>query len=122
VSDRVVLANMSFRARHGVLDWEKTQAQRFEVDVELELDLEPAGRSDDLAATVDYGALYDRVREIAEGPSVELLETLAARIATGALDADARIEAVTVRVRKPEVKLDGPLDYAGVEITRGRAS
>lgn len=122
MSDRIVLANMSFQARHGVHDWEKTQAQRFEVDVQLELDLEPAGRSDDLAATVDYGALYDRVREVAEGPSVGLLETLAARIAAALLGADVRIEAVTVRLRKPEVKLGGPLDYAGVEITRGRAS
>lgn len=120
MSDRIVLANMAFEARHGVHDWEKTQPQRFELDVELELDLQLAGGSDDLAATVDYGAVYDRVREIADGPSVDLLETLAERVAERVLDTDARIAAVVVRVRKPEVKLGGPLDYAGVEITRSR--
>jgi len=120
VSDRIVLANMAFEARHGVHDWEKTQPQRFEVDLELELDLEPAGRSDDLAATVDYGSVYDRVHEVVEGPSVDLLETLAGRVAERVLDADARIVTVVVRVRKPEVKVGGPLDYAGVEITRSR--
>ena len=120
MADRIVLANLVFQARHGVHDWEKRQPQRFEVDVELELDLSPAGRSDDLTATVDYGAVFERVRAIVEGPTVELLETLAARVGEAVLDADGRIDAITVRIRKPEVKLGGPLDYAGVEITRWR--
>lgn len=120
MADRIVLANLVFQARHGVHDWEKRQPQRFEVDVELELDLSPAGRSDDLTATVDYGGVFERVRAIVEGPTVELLETLAARVGDAVLDADARIDAITVRIRKPEVKLGGPLDYAGVEITRRR--
>lgn len=120
MADRIVLSNLVFQARHGVHDWEKERPQRFEVDVELELDLSPAGRSDDLAATVDYSAVYDRVRAIVEGPAVELLEALAARVAERVLDADARIDAITVRVRKPEVQLGGPLDYAGVEVTRQR--
>ena len=120
MGDRIVLANMAFQARHGVHDWEQTQAQRFEVDLELALDLAPAGRTDDLAATIDYGPLYDEVRSIVEGRSFALLEALAQAIADATLAKDARIEAVTVRVRKPEVRLGGPLDYAGVEISRGR--
>ena len=120
MTDRIVLANLAFQARHGVHEWEKTQLQRFEVDVELELDLGPAGRSDSLAATIDYGPLYDQVRSIVEGRSFDLLEALAQAIADAVLAADRRIEAVSVRVRKPEVRLGGPLDYAGVEIRRGR--
>jgi dihydroneopterin aldolase len=120
MTDRIVLANMAFEARHGVHDFEKTQAQRFEVDVELELDLGPAGRSDNLGQTIDYGPLYDQVRSIVEGRSFELLEALAQTIADAILAADRRIEAVTVRVRKPEVRLGGPLDYAGVDISRRR--
>jgi len=120
MSDRIVLANMAFQARHGVHPSEKVEAQRFEVDVELGLDLAPAGRSDDVADTVDYGPLYDRVRAVVEGPSFDLLEALAHAISDAVLGADSRIEGVTIRVRKPEVRLGGPLDYAGVEITRHR--
>ena len=120
MSDRIVLSNMAFDARHGVHDWEKLQAQRFEVDVELELDLGPAGRTDNLGQTIDYGPLYEQVRSIVSGRPVDLLETLAQSIAEAVLAADLRIQAVTVRVRKPGVKLGGPLDYAGVEITRRR--
>ena len=120
MSDRIVLANMRFLARHGVHDREKVEPQRFEVDVEIGLDLEAAGRSDDLAGTVDYGGLYDWVRTVVEGPPLDLLETLAEHIARAALELDRRIEAVTVRVRKPDVRLGGPLDSAGVEISRRR--
>ena len=54
MTDRIVLAGMTFQARHGVEDWEKSEAQRFEVDVELALDVQPAALDDDLAQTVDY--------------------------------------------------------------------
>jgi len=124
MADRIVLAGMGFEARHGVHDWEKTQPQRFEVDVVLELDLASAGRSDDLARTVDYGPVYEAVRSIVDGPSVDLLETLAESIAAAVrarvaeTDAGRALGSVTVRVRKPDVRLGGPLDYAGVEITR----
>ncbi|HLX36129.1 MAG TPA: dihydroneopterin aldolase [Candidatus Limnocylindrales bacterium] len=121
MADRIVLSNMAFESRHGVLPREKVEAQRFEVDLELELDLGPAGESDDLTRTVDYGPVHELVRGVVEGPSVELLETLAERIAAAVLAAFPAVEAVTVRVRKPEVRLGGPLDYAGVEITRRRA-
>ncbi len=120
MTDRIVLANLAFQARHGVHAWEKTQPQRFEVDLEVGLDLAPAGGSDALADTVDYGAVHALVRHVVEGPPVDLLETLATQIAAAALALDPRIEVVTVRIRKPEVKLGGPLDYAGVEITRRR--
>ena len=121
MSDRIVLAGLAFEARHGVNDWEKEQAQRFEVDVELGLDLRPAGRSDELERTVDYRGVYETVRSIVEGPSRDLIEALAEAIATGLLEANPQVGEVVVRVRKPEVRLGGPLDHAAVEITRGRA-
>lgn len=120
MADRIVLANLAFQARHGVHDWEKRQPQRFEIDVELWLDLVPAGRSDDLAQTVDYGAAAAVVRGVVEGPSVDLIETLAERIASELLALDSRIAEVTVRVRKPAVKLGVALDHAAVEIARRR--
>jgi 7,8-dihydroneopterin aldolase/epimerase/oxygenase len=120
--DRIVLAGMTFLARHGVNDWEKVEPQRFEVDVELALDVRAASMSDDLAQTVDYRGVHEAVRSVVEGESVDLIETLAERIARDVLAADARIDTVVVRVRKPDVDLGGQLEYAGVEIRRGRAA
>jgi 7,8-dihydroneopterin aldolase/epimerase/oxygenase len=120
VSDRIVLANMRFSARHGVHEWEQREAQPFEVDVELHRDLRGAGTDDDLGQTIDYGAVYATVQRIVEGTSMRLLEALATTIAESLL-ADLDVTEVVVRVRKPAVKLPGPLDYAGVEIRRARA-
>jgi FolB domain-containing protein len=119
VSDRIMLANMRFQGRHGVHEWEQLTAQPFEVDVELLLDLQPAGIDDDLELSVDYGQVYEGVRQIVESTSFRLLEALAEAISHELL-ADFDATEVVVRVRKPEVRLDGPLDYAGVEIHRQR--
>jgi dihydroneopterin aldolase len=120
MTDRIVLAGMAFLARHGVNEREKVEHQRFEVDIELELDVHAAGDSDDLAQTVDYRGVYEAVRAIVEGPSFDLIEALGAAIARDVLAIDPRAEAVTVRVRKPDVDLGGPIEFAGVEIHRRR--
>jgi len=120
MSDRIVLAGMVFLARHGVNEREKVEEQRFEVDVELAVDTRAAAAGDDLGETVDYRGVYERTRRVVEETTVELIETLADRIAREILAATDRIEEVTVRVRKPDVDLGGPLDYAAVEVTRGR--
>lgn len=122
MSDRIVLANMVFQARHGVADREKVEAQRFEVDVELGVDLQPAAVEDDLERTVDYGPVYETVRQIVESTTYNLIEALAEAICHELLSEYSRVREVTVRVRKPEVRLGGPLDYAGVEIRRQRSS
>ena len=120
MSDRITLAGMAFQARHGVHDWEKVEPQRFEVDVELVLDVQPAGLDDDLAKTIDYGAVYQETRQVVESTTFNLIEALAEAIAHEILGGNERVEEVVVRVRKPQVRLDGPLDYAGVEIRRVR--
>jgi dihydroneopterin aldolase len=120
MTDRIVLAGMAFQARHGVLDWEKSTAQPFEVDVELVLDVQPAGLDDDLTRTVDYRGVYAIVRQIVESTTYNLVEALAEAIAHEILAEQALVDEVVVRVRKPQVRLDGPLDFAGVEIRRVR--
>ena len=122
MTDRIVVANMVFQARHGVHDWEKVEAQRFEVDVELWLDLQPAALEDDLDLTVDYGTVYQVTRQVVESTTFNLIEALAEAIAHEVLVGQPLVEEVVVRVRKPEVRLDGPLDHTSVEIRRTRTS
>jgi len=121
VSDRIVLTNMRFQGRHGYYDHEMTTPQAFEVDVELLLNLQPAGLDDDLAKTVDYAEVYTATRQIVESTSFRLLEALAEAISHEIL-ADFPIIEVGVRVRKPKVELGGPLDHVAVEIWRRRPS
>ena len=120
--DRIYLDGMVFQARHGVHDREKVNAQRFEVDVELLLDLQPAGLEDDLARTLDYGRVYETVRTIVESTTFNLIEALAEAIAHELLSDFPGLEEVTVRVRKPEVELGGPLNFAGVQVRRRRSA
>ena len=108
---------MRFEAKHGYHEWELQTLQPFEVDVELVMNLQPAGVDDDLTKTVDYGRVYDIVRQIVESTSFRLLEAIAEAISHELLSA-FDVQEVGVRVRKPAVKLGGPLDHAAVEIWR----
>jgi len=121
VSDRIILRNIRLEGRHGVHEYELETPQPFEVDIELLLNLQPAGIDDDLAKTIDYGRIYDVVRQIVESTSFHLLEALAEAISHEILAEFPAVE-VGVRIRKPAVQLGGPLDYAGVEIWRRRSS
>jgi dihydroneopterin aldolase len=119
--DRILLSDMVFHGYHGTLPAENELGQPFVVSVELRLDLRPAGNSDDLTKTVDYGEVHRLARDIVQGPPVRLIETLAERIAAGALDEHPAVEAVKVRVAKPHVRLgDTVLAGSAVEIVRRR--
>jgi len=120
MTDRVVLANMRFNGRHGVLEEEQATAQPFEVDAELILDLRPAGLSDDISRTADYRDVFRICREVVEGPSFRLIEAVAETIAARILAEfeAAGVSEVVIRVRKPKVALPGRLDAAMVEIRR----
>jgi dihydroneopterin aldolase len=120
MSDRIVLRNMRFNGRHGYYEHELTNPQPFEVDVELVLNLQPAGVDDDLEKTVDYGRVYAIARQIVESTSYRLLEAIAEAISHEIL-AEFDVTEVGVRVRKPAVQLGGPLDHAAVEIWRRRS-
>lgn len=120
MSDRIVLRNMQFTGRHGYYQHELETPQPFEVDIELVLNLQPAGVDDDLEKTIDYGRVYAIARQIVESTSFRLLEGIAEAISHEILAA-FEVTEVGVRVRKPKVQLGGPLDYAAVEIWRRRS-
>jgi dihydroneopterin aldolase len=98
---------------------ERELGQRFEVDVELTLDLGRAMASDALRDSVDYSRAYAVVREEVEDRQYQLLEGLAGAIVRRLLAA-LPVTAVLVRVRKPQVPIDGVLSYTAIEIQRGQ--
>jgi dihydroneopterin aldolase len=112
-----VLQNIQLEGRHGYFEHERDVPQPFEVDVELLLDLRPAGVDDDLTKTVDYARVYEIVARIVGSTSYRLLEAIAEVISNEILAAFP-VDEVVVRVRKPAVQLGGPLDHAAVEIRR----
>ncbi|HEY0559312.1 MAG TPA: dihydroneopterin aldolase [Frankiaceae bacterium] len=119
MNDRIRLAGLRVRGTHGVYEHERRDGQDFVVDVTLELDLRRAATSDDVADTVHYGELAQALAAVVAGPPVDLLETLATRLAAVCL-ADARVRAAEVTVHKPQAPI--PLDFADVAVTlrRGR--
>ena len=120
--DRILLEGMTFHGRHGTLPAERELGQPFVVDVELRLDLRPAGLSDDLEKTVDYGEVHRMARGIVEGEPVGLTETLAERISAAVLENFPVVESVRVRVAKPHVRLNGTvLAGSAVEVVRHAA-
>ena len=120
MSDRILLERIAVMARHGVFPEEAQVPQRFLLSLDCRLDLGPAGRSDALADTVSYADLAALAARVATKQRFRLIEALAERIAAEALAAFPPIEAVTVRVDKPDAPM--PVDVAGiaVEITRRR--
>jgi dihydroneopterin aldolase len=120
MTDRLELRGMRFTGTHGVLPDEHVTPQRFEVDVVLAFDLRAAGLADALDRTVDYGEVFRVAEATIQGPHADLIETLAERIASQLLADHLGVEAVTVRVRKPDAPLPGHFSWAGVEITRRR--
>ena len=112
--DRIELRGIEAFGHHGVLPHERELGQTFLVDVALELDLTRAGASDDLADTVDYGALSGDLHAVVTGERYDLIERLATRLAEVCL-ARPTVVAATVTVHKPHAPV--PVTLADVAVT-----
>jgi dihydroneopterin aldolase / 2-amino-4-hydroxy-6-hydroxymethyldihydropteridine diphosphokinase len=121
MTDRIVLQGVSARGTHGVLDFEKRDGQTFVVDVTMVCDLQRAGRTDDLAATVNYAEVADDVVARITGPSFDLIERLAEVIADDVLCHDL-VESVEVVVHKPEAPVGHPFTDVQVRVERTNAA
>jgi len=120
VKDKIILKGMRFYGHHGYFEAEKSLGQWFNVDVEIVLDLSKAALSDALEETINYAALYQVIkRAVEQGRSFDLIEAVAGRIMKGCFQFN-KVEAVKVRVEKPQVPLGGPIDYTAVELERTR--
>ena len=120
IDDRLMLRGLRVMALCGALPEERDRAQPFELDVDLGVDLAPAGLSDDLGDTVDYGAVCAVVAAAAEREQFTLMEAMAHRIVEVCLGADPRVQRVTVEVRKLRPPVPQHLSTSGVHITRYR--
>ena len=119
MSDELTVTGLECWGHHGVFDFERREGQAFVVDLVLGLDTAPAAASDDLHDTVDYGSLVTQVKACVETDPVDLIETLAQRIADVCLLAD-RVEWARVTVRKPDAPIDATLSGVALTITRKR--
>lgn len=120
--DRIILRELHFVARHGVLPQEKMTSQKFSATVELELPLAEAGQSDRLDQTIDYCAAQEVVRSIIEGAHKKLIETLAETVASELLRTFPRLAAVTVEITKPNPPVDFQFAGVAVRIRRERVA
>ena len=118
-TDRLAVRGIRATGHHGVFDFERRDGQSFVVDLVLGLDTRAAAAGDDLAGTVDYGAVVSRVVEAVENDPVDLIETLAQRIADVCLE-DPRVEWAEVTVHKPEAPIEATFHDVTLTITRSR--
>lgn len=119
MADRIELRGLRVRGTHGVFDHEKRDGQDFLVDLVLWTDFTAAAASDDLADTVDYGALALFARDVVAGPSCDLIETVASRIADGVMQMAPDAHAVEVTLHKPQAPI--PAEFADVAVVARRS-
>ncbi|MEP7055561.1 MAG: dihydroneopterin aldolase [Actinomycetota bacterium] len=119
MSDRISITGLRVHGRHGVFEHERRNGQDFVVDAHLSVSLAAAGASDLVADTVDYGSVAETITKIISGEPVNLIETLASRIADACL-LDPRVTGVEVTVHKPQAPVSGQFDDIAVTIARVR--
>ncbi len=121
MTDSIALTGLRASGFHGVLDEERVNGQEFVIDVTVTLDLHPAAASDELGATIHYGTLAEEVVRAVERDPVDLIETVAERVAAVVLAYPAA-ESVRVTVHKPSAPITVPFADVAVTIERRRAS
>jgi dihydroneopterin aldolase len=120
VGDRIEILDLRVLGVHGVLPEERERSQPFSIDLVAWVDMTTAQLSDDLADTVDYGALAALAAEVVGGRSYQLLEALAGRLADALLGTDPRLLTVAVTVRKLRPPLALDVASTGVRVSRSR--
>jgi 7,8-dihydroneopterin aldolase/epimerase/oxygenase len=120
MSDRIFVSGLLIHAHHGVMPHEENVGQRFVIDLELAIDLAPAGRSDKLADTASYSAIVDTATRAFTRESFQLVEAAAGGIAEALLAGFPKVSSVRVTVHKPHAPIAAIFNDVGVSILRTR--
>lgn len=116
--DKIILSNMQFYGYHGLYPEENRLGQRFNVDLELYLSLREAGETDHMGDSVDYGKVFELVKQIVEGKPKNLIESVAETISKKLFESFPIIQACTIKVIKPDPPINGHYESVAVEIYR----
>ncbi|MXG89774.1 dihydroneopterin aldolase [Nocardioides flavescens] len=119
MTDELALTGLECFGHHGVFEFERREGQTFVIDLVLGLDTRSAAETDDLSQTVDYGSLAMAVKAAVEKDPVDLIETLAQRIAALCL-LESGVEWVRVTVHKPDAPIDATFSDVALTITRSK--
>ncbi|GGF35537.1 7,8-dihydroneopterin aldolase [Halobacillus andaensis] len=118
--DQIQLNGMEFWGYHGLFPEENKLGQRFYVDLELEMDLQPAGHSDDMTQSIDYGEVYQITKRVVEGETRNLVEAVAEHLADELLQYFSQLEACRVKVTKPDPPIPGHYQSVAIDIYRSK--
>lgn len=118
--DRILLTDLAFYGYHGVMLEENKLGQRFRIDIECGVDLNTAGRSDEVSDTVSYADLYDLVRKATEEERFKLIEALGQHIVDRVFENFAAIDWIRIRIRKPEAPIPATSGEFAIELHRDR--
>ncbi|MFN3656654.1 MAG: dihydroneopterin aldolase [Pseudolabrys sp.] len=120
MNDRIFITGLSLHAYHGVMPHEGKVGQTFTIDIELDIDLSDAARSDKVVDTVSYDKVVDCARAAFCGQRYRLIEAAAGRVADAVLAAFPRVRAVRVTIHKPHAPIAATFSDVGVTLLRAR--
>ncbi len=120
MSDRIFIHGLSLHAYHGVMAYEAKVGQTFTLDIELEIDLSAAARSDKVADTVSYDKVVDCATDAFCGERYRLIEAAAGRVADAVLTTFPRVRFVRITIHKPHAPIAATFSDVGVTLVRGR--
>lgn len=111
---KMLIKNLRFKSRHGYHDFERVVGNLFEVDIEFEIELAPAGESDNLDDTLDYSKACAIVEDVMNSEPVLLIETLLAQIGDQLMEEYPQIQKLDVRLRKLAPPMETVCDYVEI--------
>jgi 7,8-dihydroneopterin aldolase/epimerase/oxygenase len=120
MTDRIFIRGLALHAYHGVMPHEAKVGQTFTLDLELDIDLSPAARSDKVADTVSYEKVVECTSGAFSGQRFRLIEAAAGRVADAVLAAFPTVRSIRVTIHKPHAPIAATFDDVGVTLTRSR--
>jgi 7,8-dihydroneopterin aldolase/epimerase/oxygenase len=120
MTDRIFIRGLSLHANHGVMAHEAKVGQSFTIDVDLEIDLSAAARSDKVVDTVSYDKVVECITKAFCAQRCRLIEAAAGRIAESVLSSFHRVRSVRVTIHKPHAPIAATFNDVGVTLVRSR--